>query len=209
MPEKMKTFLSPIREYYEQRLRQYGTTAAGVDWNSEAVQELRFRELLRIVDGDGTFSINDYGCGYGALLDFLAAQGLAFRYCGFDISNEMTDAARRKHAGLDFCEFLSSESGLRPADYAVASGVFNVKLEVGDDIWQDHVLASLKLLRSLGTRGFAFNLLTSYSDASHMQPRLYYANPCFYFDYCKRTFSRHVALLHDYGLYEFTVLVRN
>jgi len=28
------------------------------------------------------------------------------------------------------------------------------------------------------------------------------------FDYCKRTYSRDVALLHDYGLYEFTILVR-
>jgi hypothetical protein len=28
------------------------------------------------------------------------------------------------------------------------------------------------------------------------------------FDICKRKFSRNVALLHDYGLYEFTILVR-
>jgi hypothetical protein len=28
------------------------------------------------------------------------------------------------------------------------------------------------------------------------------------FDLCKRRHSRNVALLHDYGLYAFTVLVR-
>ena len=50
--------------------------------------------------------------------------------------------------------------------------------------------------------------VTSYSDPEFMRPDLYYADPRFLFDYCKRKLSRHVALLHDYGLYEFTVLVR-
>jgi hypothetical protein len=60
----------------------------------------------------------------------------------------------------------------------------------------------------LGKRGFAFNMLTSYSDADRMRSDLHYGDPCRFFDYCKRTYSKQVALLHDYGLYEFTVLVR-
>ena len=62
--------------------------------------------------------------------------------------------------------------------------------------------------RSLGTKGFAFNMLTSYSDADKMRDDLYYGDPCELFDHCKRSYSRNVALLHDYGLYEFTMLVR-
>ena len=53
-----------------------------------------------------------------------------------------------------------------------------------------------------------YNLLTKYSDKEFMQSYLYYADPCALFDLCKRRYSRHVALLHDYGLYEFTILVR-
>ena len=41
-----------------------------------------------------------------------------------------------------------------------------------------------------------------------MRPDLYYADPCFLFDYCQRRYSRWVAVLHDYGLYEFTIVVR-
>jgi hypothetical protein len=41
-----------------------------------------------------------------------------------------------------------------------------------------------------------------------MRADLYYADPAQVFDYCKRRFSPNVALLHDYGLYEFTILVR-
>ena len=41
-----------------------------------------------------------------------------------------------------------------------------------------------------------------------MRPDLYYADPGLFFDDCKRRFSRNVAILHDYDLYDFTVIVR-
>jgi hypothetical protein len=41
-----------------------------------------------------------------------------------------------------------------------------------------------------------------------MRPDLYYADPLFLFDYCKTKFSTLVSLIHDYPLYEFTILVR-
>jgi len=51
-------------------------------------------------------------------------------------------------------------------------------------------------------------MLTKYSDREYMKEYLYYADPLFIFDYCKRNFSKKVALIHDYELYEFTILVR-
>jgi hypothetical protein len=83
-----------------------------------------------------------------------------------------------------------------------------MKLTAVDQEWQEYVVRTLHELARLSIRGFAFNSLTSYSDPPRMRPDLYYPDPCFYFDYCKRHFSRNVALLHDYDLYEFTILVR-
>ena len=51
-------------------------------------------------------------------------------------------------------------------------------------------------------------MLSTYSDVERRRADLYYADPHMVFDYCKRTFSPAVALLHDYPLYEFTILVR-
>ena len=53
-------------------------------------------------------------------------------------------------------------------------------------------------------------MLTRYSDADRMsqRPDLFFGDPLFFFDYCKRNFARNVALLHDYDLYDFTILVR-
>jgi hypothetical protein len=83
-----------------------------------------------------------------------------------------------------------------------------LKLDNEAERWGEHVLQMLDRLWSLSTRGLAFNSLTSYSDAEKKRPELDYPDPRFLFDYCKTHFSRQVALLHDYGVYEFTMLVR-
>ena len=94
------------------------------------------------------------------------------------------------------------------ADYVVASGVFNVKLTAGSKAWEAYMHQTLDTMASLATRGFAFNALTSYSDSDKRRDDLYYADPRYWFDHCKRTYSRFVTLIHDYPLYEFTILVR-
>ena len=70
------------------------------------------------------------------------------------------------------------------------------------------MLGVLDEFNQLSRRGFSSNFLTKYSDADKMRPDLYYADPLFLFDYCKRNFSKNIALLHDYDLYDFTLLVR-
>jgi hypothetical protein len=71
-----------------------------------------------------------------------------------------------------------------------------------------NVEETLDALDRTSRSGFAFNCLTSYSDADKMRDYLYYADPCALFDLCKKRYSRNVAILHDYDLYEFTILVR-
>ena len=83
-----------------------------------------------------------------------------------------------------------------------------MRVGTDDERWRDYTLETIAELASLSRRGFAFNMLTSYSDPERMTDRLYYGDPCFYFDWCKRNLSPHVALLHDYGLCEFTIHVR-
>jgi SAM-dependent methyltransferase len=208
MAEDATTILGDVARYYTSKLEEHGTTARGVDWNGEASQTLRFDQLLRIVDVVGGFSINDVGCGYGALLDYLDARGLEVDYTGIDISAEMVRAGARRFEGRADADFICAADLNREADYSVASGIFNVRLEWPDAEWRSYIQATLDLLHAASRRGFSFNCLTSYSDAPKMRNELYYADPCALFDLCKRRYSKNVALLHDYGLYEFTILVR-
>lgn len=195
-----------MERYYEPFLREHGATAKGLDWKDTDAQERRFPELLRIVRGDERrFSLIDYGCGYGALAAWLEREGYAVDYQGFDVGEPVIELARETYPELRFTSRLED---LEPADYAVASGVFTFQLEVPDDEWTRYLLDQIHGMDRLAGKGFAFNMLTKYSDPPLMRDYLHYADPGFYFDYCKRTFSRNVALLHDYDLYEFTILVR-
>ncbi len=155
-----------------------------------------------------SFSVNDLGCGYGAFYDFLSHRNKSFFYSGFDISKEMIRAAERRYQDRRQARFVISSAPEQVADYSVASGIFNVRLGRTNVEWLSYLEDTLKILDRTSRFGFAFNGLTSYSDADKMREYLYYANPCALFDLCKRSYSNNVALLHDYGLYEFTILVR-
>ena len=76
------------------------------------------------------------------------------------------------------------------------------------DEWNEYVVDTIASFNTLAVKGFAFNLLTKYSDKGYRKNNLFYADPLYFFDYCKMNFSRNIALLHDYSLYEFTILVR-
>jgi len=202
--------VAQVRQYYEDKLGAFGATPRGVDWNSRESQELRFEQLLKVCRSTEGFSINDFGCGYGALAEYMIRRGYLCDYFGYDVSEKMIETAKRKapHSERTCC-FVSDAALFSPADYTVASGVFNVRLDFSDSEWEEYVLATLSKLADLSKEGFAFNMLTQYSDRHLMRPDLYYANSSFFFDFCKRNFSRFVSLLHDYPLYEFTILVRN
>ena len=208
----MRALDEPVRTYYEERLRRFGPTAAGVDWNSAESQQLRFRQFLRLFEEEAergqVISLNDFGCGYGALADFLDDHGVAARYTGYDISPAMIAAARARAAGRPDRRFTARREELEVADYTVASGVFNVRLDIEEAAWRRHVKRSIADLARLSRLGFGFNCLTTHSDPARRSERLHYADPCTVFRGLVRRYSPRVALLHDYGLYEFTILVR-
>jgi SAM-dependent methyltransferase len=199
---------SRVQQYYEAKIQTHGPTARGVDWNSPESQQMRFGKLFNVIDRSFPFTVNDFGCGYGALADYLQKEAQPVQYFGFDISPLMIARAKELHAAANWITFVDQESELPEADYTVASGIFNVKLDTSAVEWEKYILETLGTINALSRNGFAFNVLTKYSDPEFMRPDLYYADPLFLFDYCKTNFSRFVALRHDYPLYEFTILVR-
>jgi len=85
----------------------------------------------------------------------------------------------------------------------------NVKGDVSTDDWADYVHHVVDVLARAGRRGFAFNMLTMASDPALRRPDLYYADPAEMLAYCITHFGRSVALLQDYELWEFTMIVRH
>lgn len=207
-PQSFPDLLSDVEKYYTAKLVEHGATPRGVDWNGDASQALRFEQLEKIISTDSYFSANDIGCGYGAMFEFLRQRHPDVDYAGCDISPDMVDAANQRFGGDTRAAFATGSQPQRVADYGFASGIFNVRLGRTDQEWQAYMVATLDVIAQTSRRGFAFNCLTSYSDPDRMRADLYYASPTAIFDLCKQRYSRNIALLHDYGLYEFTILIR-
>jgi SAM-dependent methyltransferase len=202
--------LQRSRTYFEGKIAEHGPVPQGVDYNGPQAQSVRFEQLTRIIDPSRHFSVIDYGCGYGALLAHLRARGWDFTYWGYDELDAMVLAARKAFGESEKVNFTTDLADVPECDYLIAGSIFNIKFDVTDDTWREHTLTVLRQMNSLCTRALSFNILTSYSDPERMalRPDLYFADPLFYFNFCKRNLAPDVALLHDYGLYDFTILAR-
>ncbi len=202
--------LEPIRRFFGEKFASHGATPHGLDWPSQSAMDIRFEQILKVCDTSQPFTLIDFGCGYGAMLEYLKTKKIQCDYYGYDIVPDMVEEAKRTFGMMPHCHFTNDAATLPVCDYVVESGIFNVRLNANEQEWTEHILATLHHFDHLCRRGFAFNMLTSYSDREYIQnrPDLYYADPCFFFDYCKKHFSRNIALLHDYVIYDFTILVR-
>ncbi len=199
-----------VKQYFHRSYQKHGNTAEGADWNSPASQEIRFEQLLKVTQPmEQPFTLLDYGSGVGLLSDYLLKKNYPVSYYyGFDILEPLIQQAQQLYADHPNYTFTTNWNDISQVDYAVASGVFNARLETSYDNWTQYVLQALTDIHHKTQRGFAANFLTKYSDPDKMQERLYYADPCFLFDYAKTHFSKNVAILHDYTLYDFTLIIK-
>jgi SAM-dependent methyltransferase len=200
--------LETVGRYYAGRLAEHGPGPRGVDWNGEDSQRLRHAQFLRLLAADPGASVLDLGCGYGDFLDFLRSRGHLGAYVGWDVAPEMIAAAQAKHGVSPDRAWHVGAVPDAPADYAIASGVMNVKGEVETEAWAAYVDGVIETLAASGRRGFGFNMLSLASDPHKRRPHLFYADPADMLRRCLDRYGRHVAVLQDYGLWEFTVLVR-
>lgn len=204
--------LSPVAAAYRNRLGQCGPTPKGAFWVNQENVKKRFDILCLAFDpadiARGGVVIRDFGCGYGALFDYLMAKPVmnGGTYIGYDITRSMLDAceARIKDPRA---VFRQSARPSTPADYTLVSGTFNLKLGADGDAWLAYVQASLVLLWETTRKAMAFNML----DARHFDPAmqgLYYTDHAAMASFCGEALSPDIEVIDGYGLPDFTIIVR-
>jgi SAM-dependent methyltransferase len=195
--------------YYGAKVREYGATPLGADWRCEPTQLLRFVQLLRLCAGTHAYSLDDLGCGYGALLHFLGRRRMLRRvdYLGIDLSPDMIDSARRarpRHAH----RFVVGTRSPRRADYSVASGIFNVRLDVPLVLWESFVRQTLRELFASSRYGLAVNFMEPVTAGLRSPPELYRPGAQRWVDYLENELGLRVEPVRGYGLREVTLLAR-
>ena len=200
--------LAPVAAYYSDRLQRYGPTPLGVDWPSRPNQELRFVQLLKLCDFSAPRSLNDVGCGYGALRAFLSRRHRQAQidYLGTDVSAAMVATARRRWRRRADCAFEVAEGAVRPADYSLASGIFNVQLDCPLPEWEAMVARTLDNLHRQSRLGYAVNFILPPAEGQASPPELYRPPPARWIAHAEALGGR-VQLIGRYGLPEYTLLV--
>ncbi|UFZ03525.1 class I SAM-dependent methyltransferase [Bradyrhizobium ontarionense] len=203
---------SGVDAYYTACVARHGATPRGVDWSCEATQGLRFVQLMKLCDASAPFSLNDIGCGYGALVPFLAARfpSCEIDYLGIDLSRAMIGRARRRFSGPQRRFVVASDSP-RIADYSVASGIMNVNVGYSRPAWEDYVKAMLQRMFATSGCGFSVNFMQAGDgdmDGDPTASRLYRSTPDAWTAYCENELAAQVEVVSNYGMKEFTLLVR-
>ncbi len=206
-----KNMLVPVVGAYRRRYQKNGATPKGVFWSSPDTARKRFEILCQAFDPEdiarGESSITDLGCGYGALYDFLKAHPVirGGEYRGYDICESLLDACKIRIKDPRASFHLNMQA-TRPADYSIVSGTFNLKLHATDADWLNYVQVSLLSLWQQTEKALAFNML----DDTDTEPAegLYFANLQAFEGFCRKNLSENVTVITEYGLSDFTIIVR-
>jgi SAM-dependent methyltransferase len=206
--------LGPLRAeiaaYYSGKIARFGATPLGVDWTCVPTQQMRMVQLLKLCDFRLPFSLNDLGCGYGALIAYLDQwhQGHPIDYVGADLSAAMLRHARRLWHGRNCVRFVMGHASPRIADYSVASGIFNVQLDQPRSRWEEFIGDTLHGLHRTSAKGFAVNFVSADAYGTAAPAALYTTKPERWTQYCAAQFGSRAQVIDGYGLREFTLIVR-
>ncbi len=198
-----------IEAYYTDKIARHGASPRGVDWTCIATQDLRFVQLLKLCDFSRPFSLNDVGCGYGALIGFIVRRHpqAGVDYLGVDLSSAMISRARRCHRGMPGRRFVVGNDIPRVADYTVASGVMNVMLDHPRALWEEFVADTLRRMHASCRLGFAVNFMAEKPEGPAREG-LYRSDPLCWTSFCQQALGGAVEVVGGYGMREFTLLVR-
>lgn len=149
--------MEKIKKYYEENNIEGYPDYYILGWESEAAQELRFKQLVGNIDLNGK-TILDVGCGTGNLLEYISRQFKNFNYTGIDVLPHMIQRAEEKKLNGRFvCMdlFKGSPYDNKTFDVIFSSGIFNLNL--GNN--QEFLMDAVDIFQNLAREAVSFNLL--------------------------------------------------
>ena len=186
-----------LSSHYDELVSQYGSDPKANQWRDQRSQNRRFEVLCNNLALSES-SILDFGCGTGALYEFLKKScSFTGKYTGIDLSSNAIEIAKSSHPEGSFHQLDVLVDELpQTYDYVLVSGTFNN--EVNNHLgW---VCANLESLFRKANVALVFNMLSNYVD--YKDEGLYYSDPEEMFRFCKLELSPAVNLIHAESIYE-------
>ncbi|MCR9195030.1 MAG: class I SAM-dependent methyltransferase [Hyphomonas sp.] len=212
MADDVRKVIEPIAEHFKGKR----PTPEAVLWPNAKDLVNRFDAMVNSVNWrdyspDRRLRILDIGCGPGFLLDYLQQRGLIEHvdYTGIDLNLEILESAQERWPQHKFeCRDIRQTPYPEGAfELAVLCGVFTVKFTLSQAQMLRLMVETLKATWRSVTESIAFNVMSKHVDWERED--LFHL-PCDEAIALIRSElgTRQISVLHDYGLYEYTCVVR-
>lgn len=141
------------QKFYEASLKKYGISSRGLNWLSDAHQQIRFDVIASLLPEDLTnYVLADAGCGFGDFYTFLQHSNLHVKkYIGLDVFENMCKIAK-KQTGCEVLHVDIVKDEIPLVDFYVCSGALNILSEFETFLFLKNCFSSSK-------KGFIFNAL--------------------------------------------------
>ena len=192
---------------YNYQFENFGVSPKGVFWQSILTQESRFKTLIKAInkkDQEGSTTITDFGCGYGALYNFIKDKPFMKHssYKGYDIVPSMIKKAKDNFPNIDF---IISEKILYPAEYTFISGTFNMAFNYSIAEWENYTINQIKNCYKMTQKTLAFNLL--FASKTKIENNLFYTSADRISSICKENFGESIIVKTPGAQKDLTVFI--
>ena len=188
-----------IMKRYSERLKLYGDSPLTLGWTKDKAQ-LRYHILLNHWSFNGD-ALLDFGCGFGDLYAYIKQTHLKVHYHGYDSNPDLIALGRKKYPDIPLLVAdIFTLNTPQLFDYAVSSGVHNLKLQ---DNWH-FIEKTFEQFARLCRKGFSLNFISN--KVTRFDAHLYHADPAKILDLAYR-YSKKIILRNDYMPFEFTIIV--
>ena len=207
--QEFAKMLSRVAYLFELLLDEHGASNNAVGWSHPDVHKQSIQTLLRLIEPQGRedLTINDFGCGYGLLFEFIRNEPWFKNgaYYGYDINESMATEVIHRYGRDGRVHAAQTMEPYWEADYSIAAGTFNCSLQAPEKDWLELIAVSLYWLWNMSKKGMAVSFLNQ--EWKVKDPDLIYLDPGEWLAWCQQNFSQNCVLIENEPKGQFALLI--
>ena len=164
--------LISTKKYYSDLFEAHGRNERALGWD-KGRQEIRFKALTRCLESVNqlaSFTILDFGCGFGDLFKYLKPKFPNLLYTGVDISDDFITSNNeewQEHNNPPKFKLIESHLEIETTfDFIIASGTFNYKTDDINVDYEKYVGEVLRHLNKVTKRAISVDFMSPNVDYS-------------------------------------------
>jgi len=165
--------------------------------------------MFSMLGGASDFSLLDLGCGPGFSLGYLQDRfgSMECRYLGVDISAYLVELAQKEWPRHNFIvrDVIADPLPTLAYDYTVLCGVLTGKMDLTFEAMEEFAQSLLSSAWNSTRIAMSFNVMSSHVDWTRDELFHWPIDSAVAFSVSR--LSRHINIISDYGLYEYTVQI--